>query len=147
FDPNAVSRLIAREQVSVMWLTAGLFHLVARRFIGMLAGLRVVLAGCDVLSAAAIGAVFDAFPSITVINGYGPTECVISPLVWAVPPDATFAEPYAPIGGPVGARAAYVLGPDLEPVADGETGELYIGGGLARGYWERPALTAERFLP
>ncbi len=81
------------------------------------------------------------------INGYGPTECVISPLVWAVPPDATFAEPYAPIGGPVGARAAYVLGPDLEPVADGETGELYIGGGLARGYWERPALTAERFLP
>jgi amino acid adenylation domain-containing protein len=81
------------------------------------------------------------------INGYGPTECVISPLIWRVPPDATFDEPYAPIGGPVGARAAYVLGPDLEPVADGETGELYIGGGLARGYWQRPALTAERFLP
>lgn len=81
------------------------------------------------------------------INGYGPTECVISPLIWAVPPDATFDEPYAPIGGPVGARAAYVLGPDLEPVGAGETGELYIGGGLARGYWARPALTAERFLP
>jgi amino acid adenylation domain-containing protein len=81
------------------------------------------------------------------INGYGPTECVISPLIWAVPPDATFDEPYAPIGGPVGARAAYVLGPDLEPVAEGETGELYIGGGLARGYWRRPALTAARFLP
>ena len=81
------------------------------------------------------------------INGYGPTECVISPLIWKVPPDATFDEPYAPIGGPVGVRAAYVLGPDLEPVAAGETGELYIGGGLARGYWARPALTAERFLP
>jgi amino acid adenylation domain-containing protein len=81
------------------------------------------------------------------INGYGPTECVISPLIWRVPPDATFDEPYAPIGGPVGARAAYVLGPDLDPVGEGETGELYIGGGLARGYWRQPALTAERFLP
>lgn len=81
------------------------------------------------------------------INGYGPTECVISPLIWKVPPGHGFDEPYAPIGGPVGARAAYVLGPDLEPVGEGETGELYIGGGLARGYWRRPALTAERFLP
>jgi len=81
------------------------------------------------------------------INGYGPTECVISPLVWTVPPETGFDEPYAPIGFPVGARAAYVLGPDLEPVGEGETGELYIGGGLARGYWARPALTAERFLP
>ncbi|MDP4005408.1 amino acid adenylation domain-containing protein [Methylobacterium sp. NEAU K] len=81
------------------------------------------------------------------INGYGPTECVISPLIWKVPPDATFDEPYAPIGSPVGARAAYILGPDLEPVGEGETGELYVGGGLARGYWRRPALTAERFLP
>ncbi|KNY19505.1 amino acid adenylation domain-containing protein [Methylobacterium sp. ARG-1] len=81
------------------------------------------------------------------INGYGPTECVISPLIWKVPPGATFVEPYAPIGGPVGSRTVYVLGPDLEPVAAGEIGELYIGGGLARGYWRRPALTAERFLP
>lgn len=81
------------------------------------------------------------------INGYGPTECVISPLIWKVTPGESFTEAYAPIGGPVGAREVHVLGPDLEPVPDGETGELYIGGGLARGYWQRPALTAERFLP
>ncbi|MFK5595867.1 amino acid adenylation domain-containing protein [Methylobacterium sp. HMF5984] len=81
------------------------------------------------------------------INGYGPTECVISPLIWAVAPGAAFDEAYAPIGRAVGARATYVLGPNLEPIPEGETGELYIGGGLARGYWRRPALTAERFLP
>jgi amino acid adenylation domain-containing protein len=82
------------------------------------------------------------------INGYGPTETVISPMVWKVAPGAAFAEPYAPIGSPVGERAAYVLGPDLEPVADGEAGELWLGGsGVARGYLHRPGLTAERFLP
>lgn len=82
------------------------------------------------------------------INGYGPTEAVISPMVWKVAPTARFPEPYAPIGSPVGERVAHVLGPDLQPVADGETGELWLGGsGLARGYLNRPGLTAERFLP
>ncbi|MGU3540840.1 amino acid adenylation domain-containing protein [Methylobacterium sp. A54F] len=81
------------------------------------------------------------------INGYGPTECVISPLVWKAAPGTAFTEATAPIGTAVGARRSHVLGPDLEPVAPGETGELYIAGGLARGYLGRPAETALRFLP
>ncbi|ATQ70289.1 MULTISPECIES: amino acid adenylation domain-containing protein [Methylosinus] len=82
------------------------------------------------------------------INGYGPTETVISPLIWKVEANVGFDEPYAPIGGPVGDRTAHILATDLSPVADGETGELWIGGsGLARGYLNRPASTAQRFLP
>ena len=82
------------------------------------------------------------------INGYGPTETVISPMVWKVSAGTSFEEPYAPIGAPVGDRSAHVLGPDLLPVPAGEVGELWLGGtGLARGYLRRPALTAERFLP
>lgn len=82
------------------------------------------------------------------INGYGPTETVISPLIWKVSPGAAFDEPYAPIGDVVGDRVAYVLGPDLELTPEGATGELWLGGsGLARGYLKQPALTAERFLP
>jgi thioesterase domain-containing protein/aryl carrier-like protein len=69
-------------------------------------------------------------------------------MIWKVEAGATFEEPYAPIGAPVGERAAYILAPDLSPVADDEAGELWIGGsGLARGYLNRPEATAERFLP
>ncbi|WP_167532646.1 non-ribosomal peptide synthetase [Streptomyces alboniger] len=75
-------------------------------------------------------------------NAYGPTEAT----VWA-----TFAGPLregaVPIGTAMADAAAYLLGPDLTPVAQGQPGELYLAGpGLARGYLGRPAQSATRFL-
>ncbi|ONB59166.1 amino acid adenylation protein [Burkholderia pseudomallei] len=146
FDPNAVSRLIAREQVSVMWLTAGLFHLVARRFIGMLAGLRVVLAGGDVLSAAAIGAVFDAFPSITVINGYGPTENTTFTCCHVMTADRR-PTGTVPIGRPIAGTDVRILDAALREVPDGEEGELCASGlGVALGYLNAPDATRAAFV-
>ncbi len=82
------------------------------------------------------------------INGYGPTEAVISPLAWKVPAGATFDSAYAPVGRAVGPRRAYVLDALMQPVPPGVAGELYIGGAcLARGYHGQPAATAERFVP
>ncbi|MBR0667604.1 amino acid adenylation domain-containing protein, partial [Roseomonas hellenica] len=82
------------------------------------------------------------------INGYGPTETVVTPLVWKVDASADCAAAYAPIGVPVGDRQAYILDADLNLVPDGVAGELHIGGsGLARGYHGRASLTAERFIP
>jgi len=81
------------------------------------------------------------------INGYGPTETVVTPLIWKTGADNSFECAYAPIGRPVGERTAYVLDRDLQPVPMGTVGELYIGGyGLARGYLGRAGLTAERFV-
>ena len=81
------------------------------------------------------------------INGYGPTETVVTPLIWKARADETFDGAYAPIGRPVGERTAHVLDGDLQPVPMGHVGELYIGGlGLARGYLGRSGLTAERFV-
>ncbi|MDE5457022.1 amino acid adenylation domain-containing protein [Bradyrhizobium sp. CSA112] len=84
----------------------------------------------------------------TLINGYGPTETVVTPLVWKVDASEEIDGNYAPIGRPVGRRSAYILDGDLNIVPVGVTGELFIGGeGLARSYWRRAELTAERFIP
>ncbi|WP_341987909.1 amino acid adenylation domain-containing protein [Azorhizobium sp. AG788] len=82
------------------------------------------------------------------INGYGPTETIMTPMVWKVRAGTSFEGLYAPIGRGVGGRRIYVLDRDLNPVPIGVTGELYVGGdGVARGYVGRPAATAERFVP
>jgi amino acid adenylation domain-containing protein/non-ribosomal peptide synthase protein (TIGR01720 family) len=83
------------------------------------------------------------------INGYGPTETVITPTLWDAYSDTQIHSAYAPIGTGVGERRLYVLDNNLNPVPEGMWGELYIGEevGLARGYHQRPDLTAERFLP
>jgi amino acid adenylation domain-containing protein/non-ribosomal peptide synthase protein (TIGR01720 family) len=84
-----------------------------------------------------------------IINGYGPTETVVTPLIWEAFPGDSFEAAYAPIGNPVGLRSLYVLDAEMNLLPIGVAGELYIGGevGLARGYFQRPELTAERFLP
>ncbi|MGO3343837.1 MAG: amino acid adenylation domain-containing protein [Marinomonas sp.] len=84
-----------------------------------------------------------------IINGYGPTETVVTPLIWSAYPNDSLKSAYAPIGTAVGARKLYVLNEELQRLPVGSIGELYIGmeEGLARGYFKRPDLTAERFLP
>jgi amino acid adenylation domain-containing protein len=78
------------------------------------------------------------------INVYGPTEttaCVT--MHWCRPDDGV-----PPIGRPMANIQLYVLDEAGEPVAQGVSGEIYIGGaGVARGYLGRPELTAERFVP
>ncbi|RWU21430.1 non-ribosomal peptide synthetase [Pseudomonas alkylphenolica] len=82
-----------------------------------------------------------------ITNGYGPTETVVTPMLWKADADSRCEAAYAPIGQRVGNRSLYVLDAQLNPLPDGVAGELYIGGeGLARGYHQRPGLTAERFV-
>jgi amino acid adenylation domain-containing protein/thioester reductase-like protein len=84
------------------------------------------------------------------LNTYGPTETTIistcdEPTAGPIEADADWS---TTIGRPIDHTQAYVLDPRLEPTPIGVPGELYLGGrGVARGYHERPALTAERFVP
>ncbi|MGP3918213.1 non-ribosomal peptide synthetase/MFS transporter [Nonomuraea sp. 10N515B] len=81
-----------------------------------------------------------------VVNHYGPTEATVGVTTYPVEGGGTTTT--LPIGRPMPGARAYVLDEHLEPVPIGVAGELYLGGDrLARGYLDRPALTAERFLP
>ncbi|HTG16740.1 MAG TPA: amino acid adenylation domain-containing protein [Blastocatellia bacterium] len=75
------------------------------------------------------------------VNGYGPTECSVTAMRATIPE----GEPVT-IGRPIHGLRAWVLNESLEEVPDGRQGELCLGGvGLARGYRNRPELTAEKF--
>jgi thioesterase domain-containing protein len=82
----------------------------------------------------------------TILNAYGPTEnTVIS--TWSVVTPRNDHSPLPPIGRPIANVRAYVLDERRAPVAEGKTGELYLGGEqVARGYFGRPGLSAERFV-
>ncbi len=104
--------------------------------------------GGEAMSKAGLEKVQKALKPQRVINGYGPTETVISPVVWKGTADSGIDTPYVPIGRPVGDRRAYVLDGNLMPVPQGHPGELCLGGsGLARGYHGQPGLTAASFVP
>ena len=76
-------------------------------------------------------------------NMYGPTETTI----WSTISLVSEANGAVPIGRPIANTQVYVLDQNLQPVPIGVPGELFIGGaGVARGYWKRPELTAERFI-
>ncbi|GAA3544171.1 hypothetical protein GCM10022222_29800 [Amycolatopsis ultiminotia] len=141
-DPPSLRDLIARHGVTSLWLTAGLFTVVAEEMPDALHGVREVWTGGDVVPPAAVRAVLNTVP--TVVNGYGPTETTTFATAHAMdqPPQSV-----SPIGRPLDGMRAYLLDAALQPVPAGVTGELYLAGaGLARGYLGEPGLTAQRFV-
>jgi acyl carrier protein len=84
---------------------------------------------------------------VPVWNFYGPTEATVWATINPITTTGSKGESI-PIGRPIADRQIYLLDKNLQPVPVGVPGELHIGGvGLARGYFKRPELTAERFIP
>jgi amino acid adenylation domain-containing protein len=144
-DLAAIGDLVRRNQVSVLWLTAGLFHQFCNAGLPGLRGLRCLLAGGDVLAAPSVNRALAELPGVELINGYGPTENTTFTCWYPITDEQSER---VPIGFPVSGSTVHLLDEDLRPVAEGCAGELYTGGsGVARGYLGRPGLTAERFVP
>ncbi|MBP2875059.1 MULTISPECIES: non-ribosomal peptide synthase/polyketide synthase [Pseudomonas] len=109
---------------------------------------RVYCFGGDAVAQASYDLAWRALKPTYLFNGYGPTETVVTPLLWKARKGDPCGAVYAPIGTLLGNRSGYVLDSQLNLQPIGVAGELYLGGeGVARGYLERPALTAERFVP
>jgi polyketide synthase 12 len=143
-DPCGLVRLIARERPSHTVWVPSLYEQVLRQASATdLEALRVVILGGEVLRSDLVEAHTARLPSTVLYNEYGPTEAT----VWSTVHRCGSDPDQVPIGGPVPGARIVLLGPDLAPVGHGEPGEICIGGeGLARGYLDRPELTAERFV-
>ncbi len=143
----AIGEIVARHRVTTLWLTSGLFHQMVETDLAALRPLRQLLAGGDALSAPRCRRVLAELPGTRLINGYGPTESTTFAACAALT-DPAQLEPSVTIGVAIPGTTIDLLDGNLGRVAAGEAGEIFIGGrGLARGYLDRPALTAERFVP
>ena len=145
-DAAALRAVLTRHGVTALWLTKALFDLVAEEDPAAFRGVRTVLTGGEAGSAALLRRVLGTCPDLRLVNGYGPTETTTFASL-RVLTQADVAGARVPIGGPLDNTQLYVLDGELQPVPPGVPGELYIAGaGLARGYWNRPGATAERFV-
>lgn len=143
---DELAHALKRYQVTTLWLTAGLFHLMVDTHLEDLKGLRQLLAGGDVLSVPHVKKVLQDLRDCRLINGYGPTENTTFTCCYPVI-DPAAMNGSVPIGRPISNTHVYVLDRNLNPAPVGIPGELYVGGdGLARGYLNRPELTAEKFI-
>ena len=146
-DAGKLKTLIRSGKASSMQATPTHWDLLLQEDASCVADLRVFCGG-EALSRELAARLVNA-GAREVCNLYGPTEATI----WAgthlvTKSDITQdASAIVNIGTPLMNYRMLVLDAGLEPVPAGVAGELYIGGSaLARGYWKRPALTAERFV-
>ena len=144
---RGLARSIREFGVTTMWLTAALFNAVIDEDPTALEPLSELLTGGEALSVAHIRRALERLPKTQLVNGYGPTETTTFAVCHRIPRDLSPDLTSIPIGSAIRQTRLYILDPERNPVAAGESGELYIGGrGLALGYLRRPELTAERFL-
>ncbi|HEY4903680.1 MAG TPA: amino acid adenylation domain-containing protein [Candidatus Sulfotelmatobacter sp.] len=146
-DVDRFAAEIKDKGVKVMFLATSLFNEMGRQNPAMFNSVKCLLFGGEAVHPGTAAAVLESGGPERLVNAYGPAECTTFTscyLVQKVTRDAASV----PIGKPVSNTYTYVLDRhmNLEPV--GAMGHLYIGGeGLARGYWRRPELTAEKYLP
>ncbi|MGW4551930.1 amino acid adenylation domain-containing protein, partial [Streptomyces violaceorubidus] len=147
-DIESLRRLIVDHGVTALFLTTGLFRVLAQEHPECLAGVRQVWTGGDLASVEAMRRVRERCPATTVVHVYGPTETTTFATCHEVgEQDTAPTAAGVPIGRPMDGMLHYVLDEALRPVPPGVPGELFVAGaGLARGYWHRADLTAERFV-
>lgn len=142
----ALARFLDEQAVTGLWLTAGLFRLVADHEPAAFGGVDQVLTGGDVVPAAQVRRVLECCPGLRISNGYGPTENTTFTTVHHLD-DAAAVGDTVPIGRPIAGTDVLVVDEHGRPVPRGAVGELYTSGrGLALDYLDDADETARRFV-
>jgi len=145
---ETLGRTIQKHHITTLWLTASLFNVVIDECPAALQGVRQLLVGGEALSVIHVRRALELLPATQLINGYGPTEGTTFTCCYRIPRYLPEDVSSIPIGRPIQNTEVYVLDAHLQLLPVGVPGELFIGGtGLAKGYWNQPELTAERFMP
>jgi amino acid adenylation domain-containing protein/FkbH-like protein len=143
------SQQLLGQGITIMWLTAGLFHHYAYNQPDLFKQLNYLLVGGDVIDKQAVQRVLEAQKerSLCIVNGYGPTETSIFALTYTF--DLARLNQYdkAPVGRPINNTTVEVLTQFRQLVPIGGVGQLYIGGeGLAEGYLKLPDIEKKCFI-
>ncbi|MCX7921060.1 MAG: amino acid adenylation domain-containing protein [Clostridia bacterium] len=145
-DPNYLARTIKKEKITTMHFVPSMLQVfLEEKEIEGIDTLRRVICSGEALPYSTQERFF-ARINCELHNLYGPTEAAVDVTYWACRKDDELR--IVPIGKPVANTQIYLLDKYLHPVPVGVAGELHIGGvQLARGYYNRPELTEEKFIP
>ncbi|HEV2962449.1 MAG TPA: amino acid adenylation domain-containing protein [Candidatus Angelobacter sp.] len=146
-DPDYLAALIQEQHVTTLHFVPSMLAVfLNEERVKQCKSLRQVVCSGEALPADLARRCLASMPWVKLHNLYGPTEAAIDVTYWEC--QAEDPRPSVPIGKPIANIRLYVVDEAMEPVAVGVPGELCLGGvGLARGYWSRGDLTAERFVP
>jgi amino acid adenylation domain-containing protein len=146
-DASYLVSLIEEQQVTTLHFVPSMLHvfLLESDLETRCRSLKRVFCGGEALMFDMQERFFKRFAHTSLYNRYGPTEAAIAVAYWECRRGSF--ETTIPIGRPIANIQLYILDKAMQPVPIGVPGELYIGGvGVARGYFNRPELTAEKFI-
>ncbi|WP_166924917.1 non-ribosomal peptide synthetase [Flavobacterium poyangense] len=141
---DRLAEAIQTHQVNSIFMTASWFNQVVESKISLFETIANMMVGGDVVSPVHVQKVYDHYPAIKIVNGYGPTENTTLSTSYAI---TTKSYSTIPIGKPIPNSQVYILDDALQATAIGVIGKMYVSGdGVARGYLNKPELTAEKFI-
>jgi amino acid adenylation domain-containing protein len=145
-SPRELAEQILQRNITTMFLTTSFFNQLVLQAPSMFRTLKHLVIGGETVDPKSVRTVLRSQPPQRLLNGYGPTEATTF-ATWYEMKDIPEDTETIPIGRPLANTKVYILDKQLQPVPIGVAGELHIGDdALARGYWNRPELTAEKFI-